>query len=142
MAASCLMATAYPAVVPALLSTYQVRLLFIVDKTRDLVVFVPHSCKRRIRTALHIIQRRRLHVVGVVMRQSGELPVWLIAEAIHHRRSGSNARRTYIASQTATFAKTRKRKRHAKQQTTAASYLPIPNKTHSQPALHDTFDHR
>ncbi|PIC74427.1 hypothetical protein [Sporosarcina sp. P17b] len=84
-AASCLMATADPAVVPALLITYQVRLLFIVDKTRDLVVFVPHSCKRRIRTALHIIQRRRLHVVGVVMRQSGELPVWLIAEAIHHR---------------------------------------------------------
>ncbi|WP_143560827.1 hypothetical protein [Sporosarcina sp. P26b] len=54
-AASCLMATAYPAVVPALLSTCQVRLWFIVDETSDLVVFVPYSCKRRIRTALHTI---------------------------------------------------------------------------------------
>ncbi|WP_255396869.1 hypothetical protein [Sporosarcina sp. P26b] len=43
-------------------------------------------------------------MVGVVMRQPGALPVWLIAEAIHHRRSGANARPTYIASQTATFA--------------------------------------
>ncbi|WP_157129952.1 hypothetical protein [Sporosarcina ureae] len=38
-------------------------------------------------------------MVGVVMRQSGELPVWLIAEAIHHRRSGVNDRSTYIDSQ-------------------------------------------
>jgi len=35
--ASCLMATAYPAVVPALLSTYQVCLWFIGDKTSDWV---------------------------------------------------------------------------------------------------------
>ncbi|WP_303967802.1 hypothetical protein [Sporosarcina ureae] len=34
-AASCLMATADPAVVPALLSTYQVWLWFIGDKTSD-----------------------------------------------------------------------------------------------------------
>jgi len=38
------------------------------------------------------------------MRQPGDLPVWLIAEAIHHRRSGANARPTYIASQTTTSA--------------------------------------
>ncbi|WP_303969414.1 hypothetical protein [Sporosarcina ureae] len=44
-AASCLLATAYPAVVPALLSTYQVRLWFIVDKTSDLVVLVPILAK-------------------------------------------------------------------------------------------------
>ncbi|WP_257788346.1 hypothetical protein [Sporosarcina ureae] len=43
-------------------------------------------------------------MVGVVMRQSGELPVWLIAEAIHHRRSGANDRPTYFASQITTFA--------------------------------------
>ncbi|WP_303966706.1 hypothetical protein [Sporosarcina ureae] len=33
-AARCLTATAYPAVVPALLSTYQVRLWFIVDENQ------------------------------------------------------------------------------------------------------------
>ncbi|WP_143560804.1 hypothetical protein [Sporosarcina sp. P26b] len=38
-------------------------------------------------------------MVGIVMRQPGALPVWLIAEAIHHRRSGANAHFTYIASQ-------------------------------------------
>ncbi|WP_303968785.1 hypothetical protein [Sporosarcina ureae] len=43
-------------------------------------------------------------MVGVVMRQPGALPVWLIAEAIHPRRSGANARPTYIANQTTTFA--------------------------------------
>ncbi|WP_143560802.1 hypothetical protein [Sporosarcina sp. P26b] len=36
-AASCLMATAYPAVVPALLSTYQVRLWFINDEDQRIV---------------------------------------------------------------------------------------------------------
>ena len=44
-AASCLMATAYPAVVPALLSAYQVRLWFIVDKISDWVVLVPILAK-------------------------------------------------------------------------------------------------
>ncbi|WP_158232753.1 hypothetical protein [Sporosarcina sp. P17b] len=43
-------------------------------------------------------------MVGVAMRQPGALPVWLIAEAIHHRRSGANARPTYSASQTTTSA--------------------------------------
>ncbi|ARK22419.1 hypothetical protein SporoP32a_13285 [Sporosarcina ureae] len=43
--ASCLMATAYPAVVPALLSTYQFRLWFIVVKTSDWVVLVPILAK-------------------------------------------------------------------------------------------------
>ncbi|WP_158232575.1 hypothetical protein [Sporosarcina sp. P26b] len=31
-------------------------------------------------------------MVGGVMRQPGALPVWLIEEAIHHRRSGANDR--------------------------------------------------
>ncbi|PIC95560.1 hypothetical protein CSV69_10850 [Sporosarcina sp. P26b] len=44
-AASCLMATAYPAVVPALLSTYQFSLRFIVDKTSNWVVLVPILAK-------------------------------------------------------------------------------------------------
>ncbi len=44
------------------------------------------------------------------MRQPGALPVWLIAEAIHHRRSGSNDRPTYSASQPTTSATTRKSK--------------------------------
>ncbi|WP_303967773.1 hypothetical protein, partial [Sporosarcina ureae] len=44
-AASCLMATADPAVVPALLSTYQVCLWFIVDQTSDWVVLVPILAK-------------------------------------------------------------------------------------------------
>ncbi|WP_157129980.1 hypothetical protein [Sporosarcina ureae] len=44
-------------------------------------------------------------MVGVAMRQPGALPVWLIAEAIHHRRSGVNDRPTYSASQTTTSAK-------------------------------------
>ncbi|WP_303968796.1 hypothetical protein [Sporosarcina ureae] len=35
-------------------------------------------------------------MVGVAMRQPGALPVWLIAEAIHHRRSGANDRSTYL----------------------------------------------
>ncbi|PIC72716.1 hypothetical protein [Sporosarcina sp. P17b] len=43
--ASCLMATAYPAVVPTLLSTYQFRLWFIVVKTSDWVVLVPILAK-------------------------------------------------------------------------------------------------
>ena len=38
------------------------------------------------------------------MRQPGDLPVWLIAEAIHYRRSGANARPTYTASQITTSA--------------------------------------
>ena len=42
------------------------------------------------------------------MRQPGALPDWLIAEAIHHRRSGTNDRPTYIASQTTTSAKNKK----------------------------------
>ncbi|WP_158232744.1 hypothetical protein [Sporosarcina sp. P17b] len=33
-------------------------------------------------------------MVGGAMRQPGALPVWLIAEAIHHRRSGANDRPT------------------------------------------------
>ena len=45
-AASCLMATADPAVVPALLSTYHVRLWFIVDKTSDWVVLVSILAKQ------------------------------------------------------------------------------------------------
>jgi len=45
-AASCLMATAYPAVVPALLSTYQVCLSFIGDKTSDWVVLVTILAKQ------------------------------------------------------------------------------------------------
>ncbi|WP_303969808.1 hypothetical protein [Sporosarcina ureae] len=45
-AASCLMATAYPAVVPALLSIYQVWLWFIVDKTSDWVVLVTILAKQ------------------------------------------------------------------------------------------------
>ncbi|WP_157129933.1 hypothetical protein [Sporosarcina ureae] len=44
-------------------------------------------------------------MVGVAMSQPGALPDWLIAEAIHHRRSGANDRPTYIASQTTTSAK-------------------------------------
>ncbi|PIC71574.1 hypothetical protein, partial [Sporosarcina sp. P17b] len=44
-AASCLMATAYPAVVPALPSTYQVCLWFIGDKTSNWVVLVPILAK-------------------------------------------------------------------------------------------------
>ncbi|WP_303967798.1 hypothetical protein [Sporosarcina ureae] len=48
-------------------------------------------------------------MVGVVMRQPGALPVWLIAEAIHHRRSGANARPTYIASQTTTSAQNKEK---------------------------------
>jgi len=46
-AASCLMATAYPAVVPALLSTYQIMLWFIGDKTSDWVVLVPILAKEK-----------------------------------------------------------------------------------------------
>ncbi|WP_303968482.1 hypothetical protein [Sporosarcina ureae] len=38
-------------------------------------------------------------MVGGVMRQPGALPVWLIAEASHRRRSGANVHSTYIASQ-------------------------------------------
>ena len=45
-AASCLMATADPAVVPALLSGNQVRLWFIGDKTSDWVVLVPILAKQ------------------------------------------------------------------------------------------------
>ena len=45
-AASCLMATAYPAVVPALLSAYQFSLRFIVDKTSDWVVLVSILAKQ------------------------------------------------------------------------------------------------
>ncbi len=48
------------------------------------------------------------------MRQPGALPVWLIAEAIHHRRSGSNDRPTYFASQTATYAQNKEEKRTRK----------------------------
>ncbi|WP_158232756.1 hypothetical protein [Sporosarcina sp. P17b] len=44
-AASCLLATAYPAVVPALLSGYQVWLWFIGDKTSNWVVLVPILAK-------------------------------------------------------------------------------------------------
>ncbi|WP_303968478.1 hypothetical protein [Sporosarcina ureae] len=44
-AASWLTATADPAVVPALLNTYQVWLWFIVDKTSDWVVLVPILAK-------------------------------------------------------------------------------------------------
>ncbi|PIC95094.1 hypothetical protein CSV69_13465 [Sporosarcina sp. P26b] len=44
-AASCLMATADPAVVPALPSTYQVCLWFIGDKTSDWVVLVTIPAK-------------------------------------------------------------------------------------------------
>jgi len=40
------MATAYPAVVPALLSTNQVRLWFIGDKASDWVVLVPILAKQ------------------------------------------------------------------------------------------------
>ncbi|WP_157129985.1 hypothetical protein [Sporosarcina ureae] len=47
-------------------------------------------------------------MVGVVMRQPGALPVWLIAVAIHHRRSGGNDRPTYIASQSTTPAQSKK----------------------------------
>ncbi|PIC97007.1 hypothetical protein CSV69_02020 [Sporosarcina sp. P26b] len=61
-------------------------------------------------------------MVGVVMRQPGALPVWLIAEAIHHRRSGANDRPTYFASQTATSAKTRKRKALVEQRPNAVYY--------------------
>ncbi|WP_303968716.1 hypothetical protein [Sporosarcina ureae] len=64
--------------------------------------------------------------VGVAMRQPGALPVWLIAEAIHHRRSGVNDRPTYFASQTTTFAKTRNRKVFAKQLPNTVSYSPHP----------------
>ncbi|WP_157129997.1 hypothetical protein [Sporosarcina ureae] len=49
-------------------------------------------------------------MVGVVMRQPGALPVWLIAEAIHHRRSGANDRPTYTASQTTTSAQSKEEK--------------------------------
>ena len=45
-AASCLMATADPAVVPALLSTYQVCLWFIVDQTSDWIVLVSILAKQ------------------------------------------------------------------------------------------------
>ncbi|WP_143560833.1 hypothetical protein [Sporosarcina sp. P26b] len=45
-AASCLMATADPAVVPALLSTYQVCLWFIVDQTSDWKVLVSILAKQ------------------------------------------------------------------------------------------------
>ncbi len=48
------------------------------------------------------------------MRQSGALPVWLIAEAIHHRRSGANDRPTYIASQTTTSAQNKEKQGGAK----------------------------
>jgi len=44
-AASCLMATAYPAVVPVLLSAYQACLWFIGDKTSDWIVLVPILAK-------------------------------------------------------------------------------------------------
>ncbi|WP_303966148.1 hypothetical protein [Sporosarcina ureae] len=45
-AASCLTATADPAVVPALLSIYQVRLWFIVDQTSDWIVLVSILAKQ------------------------------------------------------------------------------------------------
>ncbi|WP_303968717.1 hypothetical protein [Sporosarcina ureae] len=48
-------------------------------------------------------------MVGVVMRQPGALPVWLIAEAIHHRRSGANDSPTYTASQTTTSAQNKEK---------------------------------
>ncbi|WP_143560815.1 MULTISPECIES: hypothetical protein [Sporosarcina] len=57
-------------------------------------------------------------MVGVVMRQPGALPVWLIAEAIHHRRSGANDRPTYTFSQTTTSAKNKEKQGFAK---------PLPN---------------
>ncbi len=56
------------------------------------------------------------------MRQPGALPVWLIAEAVHHRRSEANDRPTYFASQTTTSAKTKKRKALVEQQPNTVYY--------------------
>ncbi|WP_157129993.1 hypothetical protein [Sporosarcina ureae] len=64
-------------------------------------------------------------MVGVVMRQPGALPVWLITEAIHHRRSGANDRPHTLLVKLLPLHKTRKRKGFAKPQPNIVSYLPI-----------------
>ncbi|PID04768.1 hypothetical protein CSV65_13635 [Sporosarcina sp. P31] len=59
-AASWLLATAYPAVVPALLSGSYFGCGSYRKKISDLVLLILYFLKRSLRTALHPIQRRRL----------------------------------------------------------------------------------